>query len=364
MLLPVEFTSALLANIVRSRGGSGTPTAADTATLRRTLPDIVAQMLAEQGVDTDSGPTQCHDITVYPEIGLAGGACEGYGLLLDIRNPTEPRRLYAAADSNFAYWHSATFNNAGTTIVFTDEWGGGGGARCRDTDPREWGANSIFTIENGRLVFQSYYKLPAPQTELENCVAHNGSLIPIPGRDVKVQAWYQGGISVFDFTDPANAVEIAYHDRGPVSPDRMESGGSWSAYWYNGVIVSSEIARGLDVLEVLPSAFITQNELDAANSVRFEEFNPQAQPRMTWPATFSLARAYVDQLERSAAITPARIAVVRRDLSAAEQATGAARSSALTALAASVEAEAAGSRDPSKMTMLAEATRRLAAESR
>jgi hypothetical protein len=199
---------------------------------------------------------------------------------------------------------------------------------------------------------------------MENCVAHNGSLIPIPGRDVMVQAWYQGGISVFDFTDPANPVEIAFHDRGPVSAERMESGGSWSAYWYNGVIVSSEIARGLDVLEVLPSAFITRNELDAANTVRFEELNPQAQPRMTWPATFALARAYVDQLERSGAMAPARIAAVRRDLSAAEQASGAARASALTTLAASVEAEASGSRDPSRMTSLAEATRRLAAESR
>ena len=214
------------------------------------------------------GPTQCHDITVYPAIGLAGGACGGYGLLLDIRDPANPVRIAAVADSNFSYWHSATFNNDGTKILFSDEWGGGGQPKCRATDKPEWGANAIFTIVDGKMHFKSYYKLPAAQTPQENCVAHNGSLIPIPGRDVMVQAWYQGGISVFDWTDPAHPKEIAYFDRGPVDSTRMVMGGSWSSYWYNGVIVSSEIARGLDIFELTPSAFISQNEIDAAKTVR------------------------------------------------------------------------------------------------
>ena len=206
------------------------------------------------GTQRTAQTNACHDITVYPEIGLAGGACEGYGLLLDISDPVNPVRMDAVADSNFAYWHSATFNNDGTKVLFTDEWGGGGQPKCRATDPYEWGANAIFTLQDGEMVFQSYYKLPAPQTVQENCVAHNGSLIPIPGRDVMVQAWYQGGISVFDWTDAANPVEIAFFDRGPVEPDQMGDGGTWSAYWYNGVIVSSEIARGLDIFELQPSA--------------------------------------------------------------------------------------------------------------
>src|SRR3989454_12363924 len=210
-------------------------------------PVMIARMTAQrQGSNPNGpppGPTQCHDITVYPAVGLAGGACEGYGMLLDIRDPAHPVRLDAASDSNFSYWHSATLNNDGTKLLFSDEWGGGGGPKCRATDPREWGADAIFTIADGKLHFQSYYKLPAPQTPQENCVAHNGSLIPIPGRDVMVQAWYQGGISVFDWTDAAHPREIAFFDRGPVDSTQMVGAGSWSAYWYNGVIVSSEIAR-------------------------------------------------------------------------------------------------------------------------
>jgi hypothetical protein len=363
-ILPDQFTNALLQSIVRARGGTGAPTAQDSAQLRRDLPQIIANLMAEQGIVVDDGPTQCHDITVYPELGLAGGACEGYGLLLDIRNPTAPLRLDAAADPNFAYWHSATFNNDGTTLIFTDEWGGGGAARCRATDPREWGANAIFTIEDGGLVFQSYYKLPAAQTETEICVAHNGSLVPVPGRDIKIQSWYQGGISMFDFTDPRNPVEIGFHDRGPVSAQRMESGGSWSAYWYNGVIVSSEIARGLDIFEVLPSEFITQNELDAANTVRFEYLNPQGQPRITWPPSFALARAYVDQLERTGGLPAMRIAGVRRGLVSAENATGPARRDALNGLATALAGESTGSADAARVMLLAEAVRKLAEETR
>ncbi|HSJ24868.1 MAG TPA: hypothetical protein VK929_09385 [Longimicrobiales bacterium] len=359
-VLPDAFVAQLLSGIIQRRGGTGNPTAADSAQLRQELPAIIQQMMGAQGIDPDAGPTQCHDITVYPEIGLAGGACEGYGLLLDIRNPIDPRRLAAVADSNFAYWHSATFNNDGTTLLFTDEWGGGGGAKCRADDPMEWGANAIFSVENGRLVFRSYYKLPAPQTAAENCVAHNGSLVPVPGRDIKVQAWYQGGISVFDFTDPANPYEIAFHDRGPLDADEMVMAGSWSAYWYNGVIVSSEIARGLDILELVPSEHLTQNEIDAANSVRLAEFNPQGQPRFTWAPSFAVARSYVDQLERSRGLSASELAAARSALAAAEQASGAARREALTRLAGEMDGRVAGSADAAKVRMLAGALRDLA----
>jgi hypothetical protein len=257
-------------------------------------------------VSAQSPFRQCHDITVYPSLGLAGGACEGYGFLLDISNPVAPVRLDAVSDSNFAYWHSATFNNDGTKILFSDEWGGGGAPKCRATDKREWGADAIFTLVNGKMQFQSYYKLPVAQTALENCVAHNGSLIPIPGRDVMVQAWYQGGISVFDWTDAAHPREIAFFDRGPVDSTRMAMGGSWSVYWYNGVIVSSEIARGLDIFELTPSAVLSQNEIDAAKTVHFDYFNTQGQPKFVWPASFALSRAYVDQLERSGGLSAGR----------------------------------------------------------
>jgi hypothetical protein len=282
-------------------------------------------------------------------------------MLLDISDPVDPKRLAAVADSNFSYWHSATFNNDGTKLLFSDEWGGGGQPKCRPTDPREWGANAIFTIENGELEFASYYKLPAPQTAQENCVAHNGSLVPIPGRDVMVQAWYQGGISMFDWTDASNPYEIAFHDRGPVTPERMQMGGSWSVYWYNGVIVSSEIARGLDIFELVPSAYISQNEIDAAKTVRLDYLNAQGQPQFVWPASFALARAYVDQLERSGGLSGQRIATVRQALAGAEAASGEARRSALTGLATELAGEAGSSQDAAKVGMLAQAARDLAA---
>jgi hypothetical protein len=366
-VLPARMTQPMLDSIVRTRGGSGAPTGADSAALRAALPAMVARMVGDDGAAPGRprpGPTQCHDITVYPAIGLAGGACEGYGLLLDIRDPANPRRLTAAADSNFSYWHSATFNNDGTKVLFTDEWGGGGAPKCRATDPKQWGANAIFTVNNGRLDFQSYYKLPAAQTAAENCVAHNGSLVPIPGRDVMVQAWYQGGISMFDWTDPKSPREIAFFDRGPVDSTRMEMGGSWSVYWYNGAIVSSEIARGLDVFELVPSAHLTQNEIDAAKSVRFEYLNPQGQPKLVWPATFALARAYVDQLERSQGLAAPRLAAVRQALAGAERAPAARRGAALTQLATQVDADAAASRDAAKVRTLASAVRGLAAATR
>ena len=359
-VLPPAFTRPLLDSIVRARNGTGAPTGADSAALRTALPTIVAQMTQGNQGTPERGPDQCHDITVYPAIGLAGGACEGYGLLIDISNPTNPVRVDAVADSNFSYWHSATFNNDGTKVLFSDEWGGGGAPKCRASDPKEWGANALFTIENRKMVFQSYYKLPAPQTSFENCVAHNGSLIPIPGRDVMVQSWYQGGISVFDWTDAANPVEIAFFDRGPSDSTRMGDGGTWSAYWYNGVIVSSEIARGLDILELTPSAQLSQNEIDAAKSVRFEYLNTQGQPKLVWPPSFAVARSYVDQLERGQGMSAARIAAVRAALQTAEQATGQQRAAALTQLATQLDGEATGAH-AAKIRMLAGAARDLAA---
>jgi len=351
----------MLDSIMKARGGTGTPSAADSAALHANLQTIIDRMFGEPSTSHGPrpGPTQCHDITVYPAIGLAGGACEGYGLLLDISDPAHPTRLAAVADSNFSYWHSATFSNDGSKVLFSDEWGGGGQPKCRSTDPRQWGADAIFTRTGNTLTFQSYYKLPAPQTAQENCVAHNGSLIPIPGRDVMVQSWYQGGISVFDWTDPTSPHEIAFFDRGPIDSTRMESGGTWSAYWYNGVIVSSEIARGLDVFTLKPSAFISQNELDAAKSIHLDYLNAQGQPHFTWPATFSLARAYVDQLERSHGLAAGRIASVREALSRAEAASGSARSSALSQLASSLEGDANGSSDAAKVRMLVNSVRDL-----
>ena len=303
----------------------------------------------------NAGPTQCHDITVYPAIGLAGGACGGYGLLLDISNVANPVRIGAVADSNFSFWHSATFSNDGSKILFTDEWGGGSAPRCRSTDKMEWGADAIFTLVDRRMTFKSYYKMPAPQTSLENCVAHNGSLIPIPGREVMVQGWYQGGISIFDWTNPEKAVEIAYHDRGPVDSTKLVSGGSWSVYWYNGYIVSSEIARGLDVFELRPSHYISQNEIDAARTVKLDQLNAQEQPKLVWPASFALVRSYLDQLERNSGQTAERIAAARADLIAAEKRSGTSRSEALAALSTRLHTEARSATDAPKAHTLASA---------
>jgi hypothetical protein len=363
-VLPGFIINPMLDSVVKARNGTGPATSADSAALRAALPDLIARLVGPQtaaGPGPRPGPTQCHDITVFPAIGLAGGACEGYGFLLDIRDPVNPVRIAAVSDSNFSYWHSATFNNDGTKILFSDEWGGGGQAKCRVTDKREWGADAIFTIVDRKMYFQNYYKMMAPQTPQENCVAHNGSLIPIPGRDVMVQSWYQGGISVFDWTDAKNPKEIAFFDRGPADSTRMAAGGTWSAYWYNGAIVSSEIARGLDILELTPSAFISQNEIDAAKSVRFEYLNTQGQPKLVWPPTFALARSYVDQLERSNGLSSARIAAVRQALSSAESTSGAARQAALTQLASQVDGDAGTAKDAAKVRTLAAAVRDLAA---
>jgi hypothetical protein len=355
MVAPSFFVSEQLDSIVKARHGTGAPTGADSAALRAGLPGIVAKMFGDEptGPGPRPGPTQCHDITVYPAIGLAGGACEGYGLLLDIHDPAHPVRLAAAADSNFSYWHSATFNNDGTKMLFSDEWGGGMQAKCRTTDRREWGADAIFTRSGNNLQFKSYYKLPVAQTAQENCVAHNGSLIPIPGRDVMVQAWYQGGISVFDFTDAAHPKEIAFFDRGPMDSTTLGLGGSWSAYWYNGAIISSEIVRGLDIFELTPSAFISQNEIDAAKTIHFDYLNTQGQPHLVWPPSFALARAYVDQLERLNGLPSGRITAVRLALEKAESASGGNRASALRTLATQLDRDAGGSGDAAKVRTLA-----------
>jgi len=250
---------------------------------------------------------QCHDITVFPSANLAAGACSGNGILFDITDPSNPERIDVVTDTGFAYWHSATFNNEGTKILFTDEWGGGGRARCRAWDPLHWGADAIYDIVDEKLEFRSHYKMPAPQLETENCVAHNGSIVPVPGRDIFVQAWYQGGISVIDFTDSANPIEIAYFDRGPIMEEELITGGYWSVYYYEGAIYGTEITRGLDILKLIPSEYLSENEIAAAElaypligSRRI--FNPQQQVPMTWPARPVVARAYIDQLLKDKAL--------------------------------------------------------------
>jgi uncharacterized protein (DUF305 family) len=246
-----------------------------------------------------SQTNQCHDITVFPSAGIAAGACSGNGIVFDIRDPLAPKRMDAVVDKGFAYWHSATFNNDGTKVIFTDEWGGGSRPRCRAHDPLDWGADAVYDLVDGKLAYRSHYKMPAPQKDEENCVAHNGSIIPVPGRDIMVQSWYQGGVSVWDFTDSASPVEIAYFDRGPVDEKELAGGGFWSSYWYRGRIYATEIARGLDVFELVPSSFLTENEVAAALLAdQGGLFNPQQQFPVTWPAEPVVARAYLDQLRR------------------------------------------------------------------
>ena len=307
---------------------------------------------------------QCHDITAFPELGLAAGACSGNGILLDISDPVNPRRIGEVSDPNFAYWHSATFNNDGTVIVFTDEWGGGSAPRCRVTDPATWGANAIFTIgENGDMELAGYYKLPVPQTETENCVAHNGSIIPVPGRDLMVQAWYQGGLSIMDFTDPANPFEIAFFDRGPLSIESLFTGGYWSTYWYNGRIYGAEISRGIDVFRLVPSEHLSQAEIDAAELVHVDEFNAQLQSQARWPAAVPVAQAYLDQMVRGNRILTDRADEISSMLAQAER--GSASATALNALATEldgdVDAISAGTLggDAKRMAKLAEVLRGL-----
>jgi hypothetical protein len=300
-----------------------------------------------KGGDKPHDTDQCHDITVYSAIGLAAGACEGNGLLLDVKDPVHPKRVDAVNDPNYSYWHSASFSNDGSKVVFTDEWGGGLGARCRQNDPNKWGADAIFNLNDDKLSFANYYKMPAAQSDTENCVAHNGSLIPVPGRDIEVQAWYQGGVSVMDFTDPAKPFEIAYFDRGPIDPKMLVLGGEWSAYWYNGYIYGSEIARGLDVFELTPSKFLTQNEIDAAKTVRVSELNVQNQQKIEWPANLTVAKAYLDQLSRSQALPAERIAALQKAIQNAQSShMSKSKVAKLQKMAPSLEKEAAAAKTP------------------
>jgi hypothetical protein len=257
-----------------------------------------------------------------------------------------PKRVDAVNDPNYSYWHSASFSNDGTKVVFTDEWGGGLQPRCRPTDPNKWGADAIFNLKDDKLSLASYYKMPAAQTATENCVAHNGSLVPVPGRDIEVQAWYQGGISVMDFTDAEHPYEIAYFDRGPIDASTLILGGDWSAYWYNGYIYGSEIARGIDVFKLVPSKFLTQNEIDSSDLVQLSEFNVQNQPKIAWPSQLVVARAYLDQLGRSQALPVKRLDALNKAVVRAQTSKlGKKDVARLQSMAASVEADAAGAKN-------------------
>jgi hypothetical protein len=302
----------------------------------------------DHGDDTQetNETNHCHDITVFPALKIAAGACSGNGIVFDIAEPREPRRIDAVVDKGFAYWHSATFNNDGTKVVFTDEWGGGSRPRCRAHDPLDWGADAVYDLVDGKLEYRSHFKMPAPQSDQENCVAHNGSIVPVPGRDLMVQSWYQGGISVWDFTDSANPFEIAYFDRGPVDAEELVLAGYWSSYWYGGRIYATEIQRGLDVFELAPSEYLSENEIAAAGLAdQGRLFNPQQQFPVAWPAEPVVARAYVDQLRRGASgvsaatlddvssaleLTAARLQAAASDAPLAERLTALAESLAST----------------------------------
>jgi hypothetical protein len=306
-----------------------------------------------KGEEKPSDTNQCHDITVYSAIGLAAGACSGNGIVLDIKDPVHPKRVDAVNDPNYSYWHSASFSNDGSKVVFTDEWGGGLGARCRANDPNKWGADAIFRLKEEKLSFMSYYKMPAAQGDSENCVAHNGSLVPVPGRDIEVQGWYQGGVSVVDFTDPAHPFEIAYFDRGPIDPKMLILGGEWSAYWYNGSIYGSEIARGLDVFELTPTKFLTQNEIDAAKTIHVSELNVQNQQKIEWGSQLIVAKAFVDQLERSQSLPANRIADLRKAIGNAETShMNKGKVSKLKGMAPSLEKDAAVAKSPTDAARL------------
>lgn len=301
-----------------------------------------------------SETNQCHDITIFASAGLAAGACSGNGILLDISNPVNPVRIDAVSDPNYSYWHSANFNNAGTKVLFTDEWGGGMQPRCRATDPMSWGADAIFNLKDRKLTLASYYKMPAPQSEFENCVAHNGSIVPVPGRDILVQAWYQGGISIVDFTDAAHPFEIAYFDRGPLDSTKRALGGQWSTYWYNGYIYGAEIARGLDIFKLVPTKFLTQNEIDAANQVHFEYLNVQNQPKVEWPSNLIVARAYVDQLARGSSLPAKTITALTAAVGSTTQAP---QPSKFKSLASELEKAAPSTKDAAdrdRMKLLAD----------
>jgi hypothetical protein len=371
---PEEDPNTALFRIEVVRVPLDAPEEAEIVSMPRIFADAETGEIAGLWEGGDHGPGtqqtrrthQCHDITVYPEMGLAAGACSGNGILLDITDPANPVRVHEVLDPNFAYWHSATFSNDADKIVFTDEWGGGSNPRCRATDPPTWGANAIFTLEDGEMELAGYYKLPVPQTVTENCVAHNGSIIPVPGRDIKVQAWYQGGISIMDFTDPADPYEIAYFDRGPISDTELHTGGYWSVYWHNGRMYGAEIARGVDVFRLTPSEHLSEAELAAAEMVSIDRFNAQTQPRLEWPAAVPVARSYLDQMVRNHRILNERAEELTQLLERAGS--GDASDAELTSMAGTLEADVRAIRagelggDAERMSRLAEVLRGLAAQ--
>jgi hypothetical protein len=325
---------------------------------------------------TPTGPRNCHDVTAYPAMHLLAGACGSYGLLVDISNPEKPVRLDARADTNFSLWHTAVFSNDGKKVVFTDEWGGGTQPMCQASSMMEMGGNTVLTIDGKKMTQHKYFKIPTAQSAQENCVSHNGGLIPVPGRDLMVQGWYQGGVDVSDFSDPDHPFEIAFFDRGPadappaagdtasISRARGTIGGSWGAYYWNGYIYSSELARGFDVFELLPSDKLSANEIAAAKLVRFTEYNPQSQPHYTFPAAFPVVRSYLDQLVRNNGLASDRTTAIDKALTAAEAQKGAARGAALTKLAAEVDKDANGAKDSARVKTMAAEIRRLAAASK
>jgi hypothetical protein len=349
------------------------PERAEIVNMPRIFADPETGELAGLWQGGDHGPgtqrsrrtNQCHDITVFPDMGIAGGACSGNGILLDITDTQNPVRIGEVSDPNFAYWHSATFNNDGDVVVFTDEWGGGSAPRCRPTDPATWGANAIFRIgDGGDMELAGYYKLPVPQTDTENCVAHNGSIIPVPGRDLMVQAWYQGGLSIMDFTDPENPFEIGFFDRGPLSIESLFTGGYWSTYWFNGRIYGAEISRGIDVFRLAPSEHLSQAEIDAAESVHVNEFNAQLQPHVTWAPSVAVGQAYLDQMVRGNRILADRASEIGAALRGADN--GTASAAQLRTLASEIDADADAIRagtlggDADRMSKLADVLRGLA----
>ncbi|MEP6494969.1 MAG: hypothetical protein ABJF01_19945 [bacterium] len=339
-----------------------------------------------------TGPRNCHDVTSYPALHLLAGACGSYGLLVDVSNPEKPVRLAAASDTNFSLWHTAVFSNDGSKVVFTDEWGGGTSPNCQASSMMQMGGNTVLTIgADKKYTEHAYFKIPTAQSAQENCVSHNGGLIPVPGRDLMVQGWYQGGIDVSDFTDPDHPFEVAFYDRGPVDKpappgDSAKSvelpvpapaggrgggrrmpgtiGGSWGAYYYNGMVYSSELARGFDIYELTPSAQLSANEIAAAKLVKFNEYNPQSQPKIEWPAAFPVVRSYLDQLVRNKGLAPARTTAISSALAAAEKQSGAARGASLTKLAAQVDADVSGAKDANRVRSMSDAIKALAAASK
>jgi hypothetical protein len=345
------------------------PEAAEVVTGARIFTGLAGAARRGGRAAAETGPRNCHDVTAYPAMGLLAGACGSYGILVDVSNPERPVRLDAVSDTNFSLWHTAVFSNDGSKVLFTDEWGGGTGPMCQATSMMEMGGNTTLTISGDRKLKQhAYFKIPTGQAANENCVSHNGSLIPVPGRDIAVQGWYQGGVNVVDFTDPDKPFEVAFFDRGPIDAPLVEGaprrsptiGGSWGAYWYNGLVISSEMARGLDILELVPNEHLSANEIAAAKLVIMDEFNPQSQPKITWPAAFPVVRSYVDQLERNGGLPAARIAAVRGSIDYAERQSGADRSATLQALARQVARDASSSSDAAKVRTLAAEVERLA----